>query len=162
MDFMKKELFFATLLPVVIASCTRIKDPEFRRVDNFGVRKLGFEETVVGFSATYYNPNNFGVTVKEAAIDVFVDTVYLGKFTQPGEVPVNGVAEFSIPLEGKIAVQKALKFDLPKLLGKTVRLRADGSVKVGKVGVFVTKPIHYEGQQTISADLIRNPAGAGL
>jgi LEA14-like dessication related protein len=159
---MRTGLFFAALLPLIFSSCTRIQDPEFRRVDDFGVRKLGFEETVVGFSATYYNPNKFGVTVKEAAIDVYVDTVYLGKFTQPAEVPVNGAAEFSIPLEGKIAVQKALRFDLPNLLGKTVKLRADGSVKVGKVGVFVTKPIHYEGRQTISADLIKNPAGAGL
>jgi LEA14-like dessication related protein len=158
---MKTGTFFAALLSLLFASCTRIKDPEFRRVDNFGVKQLGFEETVVGFSATYYNPNNFGVTVKEAAIDVYVDTVYLGKFTQPAEVPVNGVAEFSIPLEGRIAVQKALKFDLPHLLGKTVTLKANGSVKVGKVGVFVTKPIHYEGKQTISADLIKNPAGAG-
>lgn len=158
---MKGLIACLALLPVLV-SCTRMKDPEFRRVDDFGVKQLGFQETVVGFSATYFNPNNFGVTVKEAAIDVYVDTVYLGKFTQPTEVAVTKKAEFSIPFEGRIPVQQALKFDLPRLLGRTVKLRADGSVKVGKVGIFVTKPIHYEGRQTISADLIKNPAGAGL
>ncbi|WP_165871358.1 LEA type 2 family protein [Flaviaesturariibacter flavus] len=122
---------------------------------------MGFEESVVGFAATYYNPNNFGVSVKEAGIDVYVDTIFLGKFTQPAEVTVNKTAEFSIPLEGRIPVAKALQFDLPKLLGKTVTLRAEGTVKVGKVGVFVTKPIRYVGRQTISMDLIKNPAGAG-
>ncbi|RYZ21744.1 MAG: hypothetical protein EOO16_11820 [Chitinophagaceae bacterium] len=152
----------ALLLSSVVVGCTKIKDPEFRRLDDFGVRKLGFEESVIGFAATYYNPNNFGVTVKEAGIDVYVDSIYLGKFTQPMEVTVNKAAEFSIPLEGRIPVAKALEFNLPKLLGKTVTLRADGSVKVGKVGVFVTKPIHYEGRQKVSADLIKNPAGAGL
>ncbi|GAB4092016.1 hypothetical protein GCM10028786_09420 [Flaviaesturariibacter terrae] len=146
----------------LLSGCTRIKDPEFRRVDHFGVRKLGFEETTVGFSATYFNPNNFGVSVKEAVIDVRVDTVYLGQFRQPAEVAVQNLSEFSIPLEGTIGLQKALRFDLPGLLGKTVTLRADGSVKVGKAGIFISKPIHYEGRQTISADLIKNPAaGAG-
>ncbi|TCZ65289.1 hypothetical protein [Flaviaesturariibacter aridisoli] len=147
---------------VLLSACTRIKDPEFRRVENFGVRKLGFEESTVGFSATYFNPNDFSVTVKEAVIDVRVDTVHLGQFHQPAEVAVIKNAEFSIPLEGTIGLQKALKFDLPGLLGKTVTLRADGSVEVGKAGIFISKPIHYEGTQTISADLIKNPAGAGL
>jgi LEA14-like dessication related protein len=159
---MRKGFFPLLVLSSALVGCTKIKDPEFRRLDEFGVRKLGFEESVVGFAATYYNPNNFGVTVKEAAIDVYVDTIHLGKFTQPTEVTVNKAAEFSIPLEGRIPVAKALQFNLPKLLGKTVTLRADGTVKVGKVGVFVSKPIHYEGRQTISADLIKNPAGAGL
>ncbi|RYY40571.1 MAG: hypothetical protein EOO08_05425 [Chitinophagaceae bacterium] len=147
---------------LVLSSCARLKDPEFRRVDNLGVRKLGFEESTVGFSATYFNPNNFGVTVKEAVIDVWVDSVKLGQFHQPTVVTVNKISEFSIPLEGTIGLQKALQFDLPRLLGRTVTLKADGTVKVGKAGVFVTKPIHYEGRQTISADLIKNPAGAGL
>ena len=146
----------------LLSACTRIKDPEFRRVDNFGVKKLGFEESTVGFSATYFNPNNFGVTVKEAVIDVRVDTLYLGQFRQPSEVTVTRNAEFSIPLEGTIGLQRALKFDLPELLGKTVTLRAEGSVKVGKAGIFISKPIRYEGRQTISADLIKNPAGAGF
>jgi len=158
---MKKWMPAALLLPFLVA-CTRIKDPEFRGLDNFGVRKLGFQESTVGFSATYFNPNRFGVTVKEAVIDVYVDSVYLGKFRQVAAVEVNRNSEFSIPLEGAIGVQKALEFDLPRLLGKTVSLKADGSVKVGKVGVFVTKAIRYEGRETISADLIKNPAGAGL
>lgn len=146
----------------LLSSCTHIKDPEFRRVENFGVRKLGFEETTVGFSATYFNPNSFGVTVKEAVIDVQVDTVHLGQFRQPAEVVVGKNSEFSIPFEGQIALQKALQFNLPQLIGKTVTLRADGSVKVGKAGIYLSKPIHYEGRQTISADLIKNPAGAGF
>ena len=150
------------LLAPLLYSCGRIKDPEFRRLDNFGVKKLGFESSTVGFTATYFNPNKFGVTVKEAAIDVFVDSIYLGKFSQTQEVVVNNNAEFSIPLEGTIGIQKALQSNLAGLLGKEVLVKADGSVKVGKVGVFVNKRIHYEGRQKVSADLIKNPAGAGL
>ncbi|RYF47391.1 MAG: hypothetical protein EOO38_12255 [Cytophagaceae bacterium] len=149
----------ALLAAPLLFSCGRIKDPEFRRLDDFGVKKLGFEESTVGFSATYFNPNSFGVTVKEAAIDVYIDSLYLGKFTQLQEVPVVKNAEFSIPLEGTIGLQKALRFDLPSLLGKEVLVRADGSVKVGKAGIFVSKPIRYSGRQKVSADLIKNPAG---
>ncbi|GAA4331198.1 LEA type 2 family protein [Flaviaesturariibacter amylovorans] len=155
-----KHFLFALLATPLLFSCGKIKDPEFRRLDNFGVKKLGFEESTVGFSATYFNPNNFGVTVKEAAIDVYIDTLYLGKFTQPREVAVNKNAEFTIPLEGTIGLQRAMKFNLPGLLGKEVLVRADGSVKVGKAGIFVSKPIKYSGRQRVSADLIKNPAGA--
>jgi LEA14-like dessication related protein len=66
----------------LLASCARMKDPEFRRVEQFGVKKLGFDATTVGFMATYYNPNNFGVTVKEAVIDVYVDTATWGNFAR--------------------------------------------------------------------------------
>lgn len=155
-----KRWLYILLLPIGF-SCGKIIDPEFRRLENFGIKKIGLEETTVGFNAVYNNPNNFGVTVKEANFDIYVDTVYLGKFTQPSTVDVNKKAEFAIPLEGRIGFQQAMKFNLPKLIGKEVNVRAEGSVKVGKAGIYITKAVKYQGRQRISPDLIKNPAGAG-
>lgn len=155
----------ATLLFVLfvgLISCGKIQDPEFRKLQDFGIRKLGLQETTVGFTATYFNPNNFGVTVKEAAFDVSIDNVFLGKFNQVQAVDVTSNADFSIPMEGKIDVRTALKMNLQELIGKEVLVKAVGKVRVGKGGVFITKDIKYEGKQLISADLLKNPAGAGF
>ncbi|MBA2747119.1 MAG: hypothetical protein H0U44_12905 [Flavisolibacter sp.] len=143
------------LLMGLLSSCKDVKDPEFRRVDNFGIRKLRIQEATIGFEVTYFNPNNFGVNVKEAAADVYIDSVYLGKFIQERTVEVNKNAEFSIPFSGTIGFQKLLQLNLPNLLNKEVLLRADGSARVGKGGVYITRPIQYQGKHKLDEINIR-------
>ena len=79
-----------------LMACNNIKEPEFRKVDKFGLRNLSLQEATVGFEVTYHNPNNFGVTVKEAEADVYIDSTYLGKFIQDKTIDVSKGADFSI------------------------------------------------------------------
>lgn len=159
---MTKWIITTLAIGLLASSCGKVEEPEFRKLNNFGIRKLGLQESTVGFNAVYYNPNNFGVSVKEAALDVYIDSTYLGKFTQPQQVEVDNKAEFSIPLEATVTLQNAMSLGLEKKLGKEVLVRADGSVKIGKAGVFVTKDIDYKGRHLLDMNLIKNPAGAGL
>src|SRR5215213_6663035 len=131
-----KWTYLTLLLLAGAMSCTNVKDPEFRRIEKFGLRKLGLSEATVGFHVTYYNPNNFGVSVKEAVADIYIDSVYLGKFTQENSVDVRKNAEFSIPFTGAISLQTALNLKLDDMARKDVLLRADGTVKVGKAGIY--------------------------
>lgn len=149
------------LFALVLASCGKVEEPQFKRIDGFGLKKLGIRESVIGFNLVFQNPNSFGLTVKEADIDVYVDSVLLGKFTQPNETKVGRNAEFPIPLEGAIGIDKALQLNLPSLLGKEVLLKGEGTVRVGKGGVFINKAISYTGKHRIDANLIKNPASAG-
>jgi len=144
-----KWIYLSLLLLAGLAGCTNVKDPEFRRVEKFGLRKLGLQEATIGFQVTYYNPNNFGVTVKEAVADVYLDSVYLGKFVQENAVDVKKNAEFSVPFTGAISLQTALNFKLDDMARRDVLLKANGNVKVGKAGVYVSKPIKYEGRHKI-------------
>jgi LEA14-like dessication related protein len=159
---MATRILFGLIACILLSSCGKVLEPEFRRLTNFGVRKFGLQESTIGFNAVYFNPNNFGVSVKEAALDVYIDSVYLGKFTQPQSVDVANKAEFSIPLEATITLRNAMNLGLENKLGKEVMVRADGSVRVGKAGVFVTKEIDYKGRHLLDINLIKNPAGAGL
>lgn len=149
------------LFMVVLCSCGKMEEPQFKRLENFNVKSLGLKETVVGFDATLHNPNSFGVTVKESAVDVYLDSVFVGNFKQTQQISVNSEADFSIPLEGKIPISRAINMNLPGLIGKEVLVRADGSVRVGKAGVFVTKEFSYEGRQRLTPDLLKNPAETG-
>ena len=161
-----KRSYYHVLIGIVLSiffiSCGKIEEPKFRRLGNFGVRKVDFQQATIGVDVIYYNSNNFGVGVKEAAFDLYVDTFYLGRFTQPQQVDVNSSSEFSIPLEGKISWQQAMNPYLRQLAGKEALVKANGSVKVGKAGVFVTRNVNYEGKHKLDLDLIKNPAGAGL
>jgi hypothetical protein len=154
-------VLFASLL-LLLASCARIEQPRFQRLEHFGIKKLGLQNAVIGFDATFHNPNKFGVTVKEAVFDFYADTIYIGKFIQPKEVAVPPGSEFSIPMEGTISWLKALDPNVQRMAGKQVMLKADGSVKLGKAGVFINKEVNYQGLHILDLGLLKNPAGAGF
>ena len=142
-----------TLLPlfalVVLASCTKPKEPEFKRLESFKVKKLGLQEITIGFAVTYYNPNKFGVGIKEGEADIYLDSVFLGKFTQDNEISVSGNSDFSIPLSGTIPIQKALQLNLQDIGNREILVRADGAVKVVKSGITVRKPFNYQGRHKL-------------
>ena len=125
--------------------CKDVKDPEFRRVEKFRLKSLSLQPTV-GFDVTYYNPNDFDVTVKDAEADIYLDTVYLGKFRQESSVSVRHEAEFSIPFSGDVPISTTLKLDLQNLPKRDILLKAEGSARIGKAGIYITKPIHYQGK----------------
>jgi LEA14-like dessication related protein len=154
--------FFIFLASTLLVNCGKMKEPQFKGLENFEVKKMGLQNAVVGFDATFFNPNRFGLNVKEAALDIYLDSLYLGKFTQPQDVAVTSGANFSIPLEGTLTWQQVLKSEWKDLVGKEILFKANGLVKVGKAGVFVTKNIAYQGRHKLDMDLIKNPAGAGF
>jgi len=134
---------------IALAGCARVKDPEFRKVGNFRMKGINPTKTTIGFSVVYFNPNNFGVTVKDGDVDVYMDSAYLGKFTQDSAIAVKKNAEFSIPLSGSIPLRTALELDLRNIGQRDILLRADGVVKVGKAGIFVSKDVHYSGKHRL-------------
>lgn len=138
---------------MVLFSCTKVKEPTFRRLSGFKVKSLGLQEARIGINVVYFNPNNFGVNIKEGAVNVYFDTTFIGRFTQPIEVEVAKNAEFGIPLEGSVPLAKVLKLKANDFLNKEVQVRADGTVRVGKGGLFVNKEIIYQGKHRLDLNL---------
>jgi LEA14-like dessication related protein len=106
---------------------------------------MNLNEATIGFGVTYFNPNNFGVSVKEAEANVYLDSVYIGRFVQDSLVEVQKNSAFTVPFSGAVSLQTALKLNLNDLVNKQVMVKADGTVKVGKAGIYVSKPVHYQG-----------------
>ena len=130
-------------------SCKEVKDPEFRKVDQFGLKNLSLQDARVGFNVTYFNPNDFGVTVKEAEADIYLDSTYMGKFTQDTAIEVRKQSDFTIPFSGTVPLRKAMELNLESLSQKDIFLKAEGNVKVGKAGIYVSRPIHYQGMHRL-------------
>lgn len=140
-------------LLTIMTACKKIKDPEFRRLESFGVKSFGIQKIDLGFKVTYFNPNGFGVSVKEAGADFYIDSVYIGKFVQDQEIEVQKNAEFSIPFSGTVPVATALKLKINDLASRELLLQANGSVKVGKAGVFISRPFTYAGKHKVDLKL---------
>jgi LEA14-like dessication related protein len=151
MMVMHWKIIIPTLFAAVFAlgGCKEVKDPEFRRIEKFGLKKVNLEEATVGFQVTYFNPNSFGVNVKEAEADIYIDSVFVGKFVQENTVNVGQNAEFSIPFAGSVPFKKAMEFNFDDIGNREVYLQAKGSAKIGKAGIFVTKPISYAGKHRL-------------
>ena len=134
----------------MLAGCSNVKDPQFLKVEKFKIKNLGITQGTIGLNITYYNPNNFGVTIKETEADVYINSVLLGKFSQDSLVSVDKQSNFSIPISGTIPLNKVLQLDLNDLSNKEILIKADGTTKVGKLGIYVTKPVHYEGKHKLN------------
>jgi hypothetical protein len=150
---MKKLLLLSFFAVVLLSACSKIQEPQFRRLENFGVKSFGIEKIDLRFKVTYFNPNNFGVNVKEAGADFYIDSVYMGKFTQDQDVEVGKNTEFSIPFSGSVPLATALKLKLNDLASRELLVQANGSVKLGKGGVYITKPFDYSGKHKVDFKL---------
>src|SRR3982750_3860374 len=124
-----KKKYYLLVLMLGLFGCAKVKDPIFKNLGEFKVKSVGLQSTTIGFNVTYYNPNNFGVTVKEAEANIYMDSVFVGKFSQDSNVTVDKNSVFSIPLSGGVSMQTALQLNLQDLASKDILLKADGSVK---------------------------------
>jgi LEA14-like dessication related protein len=149
----KYALLFGALMTLGWVGCRDVKDPEFRRIENFRVKSMGLSHATVGFTITYNNPNNFGVSVKEAVALVMLDSVSIGEFRQDSSISVRKSSDFSIPMTGTITLGTIRQLNIPELAFKEIPVQANGTVKVGKAGVYVTKPIQYQGRHRLDIKL---------
>jgi LEA14-like dessication related protein len=139
-------LIFAT---TTLLSCSKIEEPEFRALERIQVTNLGLEAISIGFGMTYYNPNNFTVTVKETAANVYLDGTLLGQFSQDSAVDVGQKSDFTVVLSGTIPLSTFLQMNLKDIHKREVSIVADGSTKVGKAGIFIDRKIAYRGKHRL-------------
>lgn len=137
------------LVAIVLSGCIKIEEPEFRQITDFHIAPPSPAGVKTGFTMVYHNPNRFSVTVKETAVNVYVEGMYLGEFLQDSLVEVKQNAAFMIPLSGELSLATLLNNDLRKLLKRQVLIKAEGATKIGKAGIFIEKAIHYQGRHRL-------------
>ena len=136
---------------ILATSCQAPKELVYRDFKNLKIEKVGFASTTLKLDLIYYNPNNFGLQLKYADLDIFVDNNYLGHSTQDYQINIPRLAEFTMPMQLDVDMKNLLKNSFQSLLGKEVLVKITGTVKLGKANVYKTFPVNYEGLQTFSA-----------
>jgi LEA14-like dessication related protein len=121
----------------------------FRDFNNLSLDKIGFSASTLKVDIIYYNPNNFGMDLKRTELDLYVDNTFLGHSSQELQVAIPKRDVFTIPLKVDLDMKNLFKNGLISLFNKTVNVRAVGTIKVGKAGVYKNFNIDYTSQQAI-------------
>lgn len=140
------------LAVVVLVSCGKFQQPEFRGVRDVNVRSLA-KEGSLRFQLVCYNPNNYGATVKNTRCSLVVNQIYLGEFTQDSTVRIQKRSDFGLPVTLKLKHGQNLVSLMPVLMADSTVIEVTGQTRVGKSGVFSSYPINYTGVQKL--DLFR-------
>ena len=135
---------------IFMTSCREPKALEYRDFKNLSSDKLGFSSSIFNIDLVYYNPNNFGLDLKQTNLDIYIDNNYLGHTEQDYQIHIPKKGEFTLPVKIDVDMKNAYKNALPALFGKEVLLKVTGKIKLGKANVYKTFDVNYEGMQKFS------------
>lgn len=129
-------LYFITII-CILSSCGKTKDFEFRRIESLDLHDISFTKSSIGGRLVFNNPNHFGVTLKHLESEVTVDGNKLGTCTADSTIRIKANEEFSVPVVIHFTSIAAIMGAMNILTKDSVLVRFVGSMKVGRVGVFI-------------------------
>ena len=140
-------LLIFLILTNLLNSCSVPKELEYRDFKNLTIEKMGFSSSAIKMDLIYYNPNNFGLELNRMDLDIFINNNYLGKTSQDYQISIPRREEFSIPIKIDVDMKNLLKNGFTTYLNSEVTIKVTGTIKVGKLNVFKSFPVNYEGKQ---------------
>jgi hypothetical protein len=144
-----KYIFCAALL-VFVFSCKKPQAFEYREMRDFKVDSLGFDHSNISMSLVYFNPNNFGVELKKVDCDIYVEHNYVGHFNLDTLMHIAKRSEFGIPSHMKVNMKNLFKNALTTVFAHDFLVEAQGTVRAGRGGIFITVPFHYSARQKLN------------
>ena len=135
---------------ILLASCKKPQSFEYRGMQNFKVDSVGLVTSRISLELVYFNPNNFGVDLRNVNCDIYINHNYLGKYVLDTLMHIAQRSEFSIPSSMNVDMKNIFKNALGTFLSKQVLVELKGSTKVGKGGIFLTFPFNYSAMESFS------------
>lgn len=154
---MRARLFYFLIYSLPVAclfSCYSLKAPNFKRIDNVRVSKLGLKESTLILDLHYFNPNKSRLKLKEASGDAWLDGTFLGHFSMDTLIHIPANDSFHLPVKLKVDMGRVFKNPLAVLLSNEAVIKVKGKAKIGKSIVYIRYPITYEGKHNL-AELLK-------
>jgi hypothetical protein len=149
--FMKKVLLFLFLsLATLFYSCKKPHAFQYRDLRNFRLENFGLDKSIVSMDFIFFNPNDYVVDLKKVDCDVYLDSSYLGKLLLDTTMHIAQTSEFRVPANFEVDMKSLLKNSLYVLITNEVHVRAKGTTRVGRRGIYLTIPFYYEGKQKLN------------
>lgn len=149
---MKWNIAAFLILLIFVSSCAttrEVKDIQYQEAKNFRLAKLDMNEPEISMDLQFYNPNGFGLTLKDANVNLYINNAYIGKAFVSRSFDVPGRDTFLLPVTLIPDLKGVFPNALQLLFNKEVLVKLEGSVKAGR-GLFITVPLHYEGRQKLN------------
>lgn len=135
---------------IVISSCSPPRSLEYKTYHNFTIQNLGFNQSTISLDLEYYNPNNFGMQLKNTDLDIFINGNLLGHSSSDSLIQIPRKSTFILPVKFDVDMKNAFRNAFNTLLGKEITVRLTGKIKAGKGNVFMVFPVKYETKETFS------------
>ncbi|HYM95450.1 MAG TPA: LEA type 2 family protein [Chitinophagaceae bacterium] len=140
----------SSFLILFLCSCRTIKDPEYKGISDVYISKLDVNGPILSLRINYYNPNKRGLKMKEVRGEAWLDNSYLGHFSMDTLIKITGQSDFIVPVRLGVDMKNALKNAVAAFFDPEITLKLSGYAKIGKGGIYIRYPIHYEGKQNIT------------
>lgn len=147
---MKKYTISIIIAMAVIAACKKPQAFDYRDVRNVKIEKIGFNQTTLKLDLVYFNPNNFGVTLKQVDCDIFINKTFLGHYKLDTVMQIEKRSEFALPSQLKIDMKNVYKNTWSVLTNKEIDLNVKGNCRISKLGITVNVPFNYTGKQKLT------------
>ena len=142
---MKKSFLFLFITAVVMqVACKTPQAFEYREVKHVELKHLGFSKSKVILDLTYYNPNDYGVTLKKVDCEVFLNQNYLGKYQLDTSMHITRKSSFVLPVSVEFNMGDILKRGASIILNKEALINVKGITRIGKMSIYRNIPIQYE------------------
>lgn len=138
-------LFFC----LAIAACGKIKEPEYLDVNNVSLNTKNLVNTTLSADVRFYNPNRYNINLKSGSLDIFVENKLLGHTELDSTIILPKLDTFQIPVVVQVDMKNAIGNALALSMKDSVLVRLEGKIKVGRSGVFITRPVHYESREKL-------------
>lgn len=133
-----------------LLSCGKILQPDFKGIENIHTDKFGLQQTDLSLDILYYNPNKYGVKLKSAEGDAWVDTQFLGHFIVDTTIQIPAKADFRLPVKLSVDTRNVFRNSLTAFLHNEVTVKISGTARLGKAGIFFNYPLDYQVKQPLS------------
>lgn len=147
---MKNKLFSIGIAALILFSCSKPKEFQYRDIKNIKINSFGFNQSTLTLDLVYYNPNNFGLDLRKVNSDLYIDDLYFGKFQLDTLMHIKKTTEFTLPLSIKIDMKHLIKNSAKLMFNQEVNIRAKGIAKVGKSGLFTEVPFNYTTKKSLN------------
>lgn len=140
---------FGILLLGLLLLSGYLKEPEFVDARHFRISSLGLKKSRVNADLYYFNPNNLGLQMKKAELDVYIDDRFLGHSVMDTLILIPRRDTFSLPVNLEVEMKNLFPNAFALLTRNEIELRIEGTAKIGKGGIFINVPVKYKGMQSI-------------
>lgn len=137
-------------LIMAVMSCSSPKELEYRTFNNFSIQSLGFNKSTVSLDIEYYNPNNFGMQLRNSDLDIFINGNLLGHSSFDTLIRIPRRDTFNLPVKFDVDMRNIFTNAVNAFTGKEVTVKLTGKLKIGKANVFMSLPVNYETKESFS------------
>ena len=133
---------FTAILFLTSAGCNNIKELEYKGIKNTKLQTISFNNAAIKMDLEYFNPNNFGLDVKETNLSIYLNDKFIGIADQPLKTQIGKNSNFLFPVIAHFDALKVLGSAFQALFSKTNKVTIQGSAKLGKGGVYIKIPVN--------------------